>query len=255
MKTFIRRKIYNLLLILSNRFPNRKFSAWKVMVGTSLLLLSGGCLNRQNQQVSGNEPTGSTDPSERGPIENTTDLSQGEGPGEDMLCYEPAAPEEDFLPTEKTQDPPPLPPTPDISHLIDFRCYDPPMEEVEKEEEQEEKQDSIYFVAEDTPEFIHHHLLLYKSDHPVYPPEAAAQGIEGRVVVQFILEKDGSITDPVVVRNLHPLLDSTALKVVEQFPPFGFATHRGKPVRIRYTLPITFRINRDTEPHTGPGEP
>lgn len=75
-----------------------------------------------------------------------------------------------------------------------------------------------------------------------YPPEAKSQMIKGKVYVQFIVEKDGSISDIQVRRGAHPTLDGEAMRVVSLMPNWTPGSMRGKKVRVRYTLPITFSL-------------
>lgn len=85
-------------------------------------------------------------------------------------------------------------------------------------------------------------LMNYLSEHIVYPEQAVKDSIEGRVVVQFVVKKDGSIGDSRVVRPVHPLLDAEVLRVVKTFPNFTPAQTNGKPVDAWYILPVTFKI-------------
>jgi TonB family protein len=73
-----------------------------------------------------------------------------------------------------------------------------------------------------------------------YPPAAKEKGIQGKVYVQFVVEKDGSITNVEVRRGVNPLLDAEALRVAKLLPNFEPGTMRGKKVRVRYTLPVAF---------------
>lgn len=75
-----------------------------------------------------------------------------------------------------------------------------------------------------------------------YPAEAKAQKIQGKVYIQFIVEKDGSISEVSVRRGAHKLLDSEAMRVVKLMPKWKPGSMRGKTVRVRYTLPITFSL-------------
>jgi protein TonB len=75
-----------------------------------------------------------------------------------------------------------------------------------------------------------------------YPPVAKEKRIQGKVYVQFIVEKDGSISDVVVRRGTNELLDAEAVRVVKLMPKWKPGSMKGKPVRVRYTLPITFSL-------------
>ena len=73
-----------------------------------------------------------------------------------------------------------------------------------------------------------------------YPPAAKEKGIQGKVYVQFVVEKDGSITNVEVRRGANALLDAEAIRVAKLLPNFEPGTMRGKKVRVRYTLPVVF---------------
>ena len=79
-----------------------------------------------------------------------------------------------------------------------------------------------------------------------YPAEAIEKGIQGRVIVQMIVERDGSITNTKVVRGVDPLLDAEALRVVNQSPKWIPGKQRGQAVRVKYTLPVMFRLSNDS---------
>lgn len=75
-----------------------------------------------------------------------------------------------------------------------------------------------------------------------YPAAAKEKRIQGKVYVQFVVEKDGSITDVIVRRGTNELLDAEAVRVVKLMPNWKPGSVKGKPVRVRYTLPITFSL-------------
>lgn len=107
------------------------------------------------------------------------------------------------------------------------------------------KQEMIYDMPEIMPEFIGGADALddFLKKNLVYPSEAKAKGIQGKVYVQFVVEKDGSITNVVVRRSAHALLDAEAVRVVKLMPAWKPGMVRGKKVRVRYTLPITFSLS------------
>lgn len=82
-------------------------------------------------------------------------------------------------------------------------------------------------------------LMEYLAANVRYPEETCAQG---RVVVTFVVEKDGSITDAKVVRSVHPALNKEALRVVNVMPKWIPGSQNGVRVRVRYTIPVSFRI-------------
>ena len=87
-------------------------------------------------------------------------------------------------------------------------------------------------------------LLKFLSDNIKYPEQAVKDSIEGRVVVGFIVETDGSITNPEIARNVHPLLDTEALRVVKLMPKWEPGYQKGTPVRIKYHIPVTFKLEK-----------
>ena len=86
-------------------------------------------------------------------------------------------------------------------------------------------------------------LMEYLRQNVVYPEQARKDSVEGRVVVSFVIEKDGSITKPAVVRSLHPLLDAEALRVVAAMPKWSPGMTMGKQVAVKYNLPVTFKLD------------
>ena len=84
-------------------------------------------------------------------------------------------------------------------------------------------------------------LSEYIEEHLSYPEEAEEMGLQGRVVITFVVDKDGSLTEPKVVKSVHPLLDTVAIRVVESMPKWNPGKQNGEAVRIQYTIPITFR--------------
>lgn len=112
--------------------------------------------------------------------------------------------------------------------------------------EPEPEPDDIPFqIVEDMPEFPggQEALLKYLSSHIKYPSICRENNIQGRVVLQFIVNKDGSIVDVEVLKPVHPQLDKEAVRVVESMPKWKPGSQRGKPVRVKFTLPVQFRLN------------
>lgn len=85
-------------------------------------------------------------------------------------------------------------------------------------------------------------LLKYISDNVKYPEEAFNAGIQGRVTTIFIINEDGSVGDVDVVRSVHPLLDAEAVRVISSMPKWTPARHDGKAVKVRFTVPVIFRV-------------
>lgn len=99
-------------------------------------------------------------------------------------------------------------------------------------------------MVEQKPEFPGGEAAMYKwlGDNIVYPSAASEEGVQGRVVVEFVVGKDGSITNVRVVRPRHPALDKEALRVVKAMPKWVPGRNNGQPVKVTYTLPVTFKL-------------
>ena len=76
-----------------------------------------------------------------------------------------------------------------------------------------------------------------------YPKKARRKGVEGKVVIMFVIEKNGEVGEASVVTSVSPLLDQEALRVVQAMPPFRPGTQRGKPVRVMFHQPFNFALN------------
>lgn len=108
----------------------------------------------------------------------------------------------------------------------------------------EEYEDEVFIVVENPPVLIGGIQSVQK--HIVYPDLALKAGIEGRVVVQFIVGKDGEIINPVVLRGIGGGCDEEAIRAVMK-AKFQPGMQRGRPVAVKYSLPISFRIyNKDS---------
>lgn len=109
---------------------------------------------------------------------------------------------------------------------------------------QEEVTQEIFVVVEDAPAFPggDSALMKYLNDNIRYPVIAQENGIQGRVTCQFVVERDGSISDVQVVRGQDPSLDKEAVRVIQGMPKWKPGKQRGVPVRVRYTLPVLFRL-------------
>lgn len=117
-------------------------------------------------------------------------------------------------------------------------------EEVIAEPKVEEEQPMSIAMVEQKPQFAGGEAAMYKwlSDNIVYPPAAAEEGVSGRVVVEFVVGKDGSISNVRVVRSRHTALDKEALRVVKAMPNWIPGRNNGQSVKVTYTLPVTFKL-------------
>ena len=113
--------------------------------------------------------------------------------------------------------------------------------EPEKPKEEETK---VFDVVEEMPQFPGGQaaLLEYLSKNIKYPVVAEENGVQGRVIVTFVVERDGSITDVKVVKSVDPSLDKEAARVVKSMPKWQPGKQNGSAVRVKYTVPVTFRL-------------
>ena len=112
-------------------------------------------------------------------------------------------------------------------------------------EEEEPEEQTIFEVVEQMPEFPDGGmagLMQFLSKNIKYPTIAQENGTQGRVTVQFVVNKDGSIVDAKVLRGVDPYLDKEALRVIGSMPKWKPGMQRGKPVRVKYTVPVMFRL-------------
>ena len=115
-----------------------------------------------------------------------------------------------------------------------------------------EKTEDAFDVVEQMPQFPGGPaaLMEYLSKNVRYPEEAHKKGTEGRVIATFVVEKDGSISDVTIRRSVSPELDDEALRVVNSMPKWTPGKQRGEAVRVKYTIPITFKLQGDTKTTT-----
>ena len=108
-----------------------------------------------------------------------------------------------------------------------------------------EEEQQIFQVVENMPEFPGGtaELMAYLRKNIKYPTICQEQGIQGRVVVQFVVNKDGSIVDPEVIKPVNPYLDKEALRVISTMPKWKPGEQRGKPVRVKFTVPVQFKLS------------
>lgn len=120
------------------------------------------------------------------------------------------------------------------------------VEVVEKvqEEVQEKEEQQVFVVVEEMPEFPGGELALrtFIGKAIVYPTVAQENGIQGKVFVTFVVNKDGSVSNAKIARGVDPSLDAEALRVVSTLPKWKPGKQRGVPVRVSYTVPISFKL-------------
>lgn len=176
-----------------------------------------------------------------------------------VVNFEPVA--QEFLPViemEVTEIKPPKPMVlpkvveipneeePDVDLDIKFDvAIDAPIEEfVEIEEPEPEEKDEIIIFAEQQPSFPGgiNAFYEYVGKNLEYPRQAIKQGREGKVFVQFVVNKDGSLTDIQVIKGIGDHCDAEAIRVLKTAPRWSPGKQRGKPVRVRMVIPITFKL-------------
>ena len=113
---------------------------------------------------------------------------------------------------------------------------EPPKQQVEE--------NKVFDVVEQMPSFPGGMgaLMSWLSQNIKYPVIAAENGVQGRVIVQFVVEKDGSITDVKVAKSVDPSLDKEAARVVSSMPKWTPGKQNGSAVRVKYTVPVTFKL-------------
>ena len=116
------------------------------------------------------------------------------------------------------------------SYSKDFKIKDPKVE------------NKVFESVEEMPSFPGgmSALMKYLADNVKYPVDAQENGLQGRVIVSFVVERDGSITNVQAVRSVYPSLDSEAVRVVEAMPRWKPGKLNGLPVRVKYNVPVTF---------------
>ncbi len=169
----------------------------------------------------------------------------------------------EIVQTAQELPPPPPPPAPEVVEIINVVDDDVEVASVEINTEDDkdkgvavaapvtaapavvEEEDNVVFqVVEKMPSFPGGDaaLMKYLSDNVKYPVIAQENGVSGRVICQFVVNRDGSIVDIEVVRSVDASLDKEAVRVIKSMPKWSPGQQRGKPVRVKYTLPVNFRL-------------
>lgn len=109
--------------------------------------------------------------------------------------------------------------------------------------------DHVYQVVDEMPQFPggNRAMMAYIGQNIKYPAEAVAKGIEGRVVVQFVVNKEGDLQDIKVMKSIDPLLDQEAIRVISSMPKWTPGKLKGEAVNIQYVLPIQFNIPKKAQ--------
>ena len=165
---------------------------------------------------------------------------------------------------QTTQETPPPPPPPVVETVEVLNVVDDDVEtetiEIDTEDnedvevviappapapDEDEEEEVIFVVVESMPEFPggQQAMMRYIGENIKYPVIAQENGIQGRVICQFVIEKDGKVTDIQVVRSSgETSLDKEAVRVINSMPKWKPGKQRGKPVRVKYTIPVNFRL-------------
>ncbi|MDH5366952.1 MAG: energy transducer TonB [Cyclobacteriaceae bacterium] len=167
---------------------------------------------------------------------------------------------EDLLDVPLTQQPPPPPPKihqPDIIEVADEEIIEEievdldieiteeeVIEEIVFEEAEEEVADEVFTIVEEMAEFKGGKVAFAKflQKNVKYPPIARRMGVEGKVYVQFIVGKDGTLSDIKILKGLGAGCDEESIRVMKKSPPWKVAKQRGRPVRLRMVIPLNFTM-------------
>ena len=163
--------------------------------------------------------------------------------------------EEEIIPITKQEikPPPPPPPPPEVIEIVEDEVEieeELEIEDTESDEDiaieiEEESDDDFFMVVENMPEFPggDQGLMRYIQKNVKYPPIAKEYNITGKVYIQFIVDKTGSVTNVKVVRGVDKNLDAEAVRVVKSLPKYKPGKQRGQNVRVMFTIPINFTLN------------
>lgn len=169
---------------------------------------------------------------------------------------------EDLLEIPPTEQPPPPPPKIQQPEIIEVPDEEEIEEEIEvdldvditeekviediivEEAPEEEVAEEVFMIVEDpaTPPGGYEAFYKYVADKLKYPAQARRMGIEGKVYVQFVVDKDGTLTEVQAVKGIGAGCDEEAVRVIKGAPKWSPPKQRGKPVKQRIILPITFRL-------------
>ena len=170
---------------------------------------------------------------------------------------------EDIMEIPPTEQPPPPPPKVQLPEIIEVPDEEEIEEEIEveldvevteetviedivfEEAPEEEAVEEVFTIVEDQPEFPGGMAAFYKyvGDNMDYPSQARRMGIEGRVYVQFVVDKDGTVTEVKAVKGIGAGCDEEAERVLRESPKFKPGKQRGRAVKVRMVLPIIFKLS------------
>ncbi len=168
--------------------------------------------------------------------------------------------EEEIIPITRQNNPPPPPPPPatvvqlnivqndvDLENELDIgnmeADQDMQIDVVPFQQEEEVDENEVFVSVEDMPQFEGGDINKFRTwvlQNLKYPPVAAENGISGKVYVQFVVNSKGKVVNAEVIRGVDPALNQEALRVVDSSPKWTPGKQRGKPVKVRFTCPISF---------------
>lgn len=187
--------------------------------------------------------------------DNSFDYTLKINPGE--------APEEIIITRPEEIKPPPPPPVIVVPEFIEIHGndanipeFDPNIFEGLKDDilaelllpKPEDEVDEVipFMLIEEKPTFMggdYNTFTQWVARRIVYPEQAVSNGIQGRVTIQFMIDIDGSVKDIKVIQSVDRMLSEEALRIVSQSPSWSPGMQRGKPARVLFTFPFTFRLN------------
>jgi len=172
---------------------------------------------------------------------------------------------EDLMDVPLTEQPPPPPPKQQVVTITEVADDEEIIEEIEVDldlevseetlveevvhldmgEIEEEEAEEIFTIVEDQPVFKGGLKAFYEfvSREIKYPNHARRMGVEGKVFLQFVVDKDGTLTDIQVVKGIGAGCDEEAMRVIEKCPKWKAGKQRGKPVKVRMIIPIHFVLD------------
>jgi TonB family protein len=152
--------------------------------------------------------------------------------------------EKRYIPPQVVFDSSYIDPMPRDPSLMEFGPIDQLMEgdELILEKQLEEE---VFTIVEVNPEFNGgmNEMLNFLREHIIYPEDAKEIGIEGKVLIQFIVHKDGQLSDFKVIKKVYPSVDREALRVVQKMPKWIPGKNNGKIVSVRVVIPIIFKLS------------
>ena len=251
MRKNLYQRLYQILLFLSNHLNSKLIVKYKVLIGTSLLLLINACqmskknnsnfvtcydpspINEDTLEISVVEPN---KPETSRYREDTTGMPAVEPP--EPSCYV-------AIPDTLIEIPAVKPHEPIEGPELIVLCYDGG-DPYELEPEPQYDENHVYTMVELMPDFPGGVQALsdYLEKSIRYPEKAKDEEIQGRVTVTFVVNKDGSVSDAKIVRSIDPMLDKEALRIINAMPSWKPGKLKDRVVRVQYTVPVRFRLDK-----------